>query len=239
MRTKYCIADSRLDTDCRDSLVTFGYELIYLPPFSKLAAPVSSHPDMLLNFFGGKLFVHKDYYTENTDIIDKISAASHSETVTCEDVIGPSYPFDVIFNSFVFKDHFIGNLKVASVKLKNAVQSVNMKSINVKQGYSKCAVCSTDSFIITSDKGIAKAVSAIGDVLTVADGSIELCGYDHGFIGGASGFDPQASVLYFCGDISLHPCGDMIRAYAKARGISVVSLSERPLYDYGTLFFIP
>lgn len=239
MNSKYCIVDSRLDTDCRDSLVSRGYELIYLPPFSKLAQPVSSHPDMLMNFLGGKLFVHKDYYIENTKVIDRISETSHFETITCGDVVQPSYPFDVIFNSFVFKDHFIGNIKAASGKMKDAVQSANMSSINVRQGYSKCAVCLTDSFIITSDKGIAKAISDIGDVLTVSEGNIELNGYDRGFIGGASGFDPQARVLYFCGDISLHPCGDTIRAYAKAHGVSVVSLSKRPLYDYGTLIFIP
>jgi hypothetical protein len=94
-----------------------------------------------------------------------------------------------------------------------------------------------DNAIITADPSIAKAVKEKGiDVLSVSPLGVRLDGYDYGFIGGASGTDEEN--VYFCGNIDLHPDSERIKAFCRKHGKNAVSLSDEPLYDYGTLIFI-
>ena len=53
------IIDCRMPKEAQDRLKELGFSVIPLPPFSRLAPPVASHPDMLLLPLGDRLFVHR------------------------------------------------------------------------------------------------------------------------------------------------------------------------------------
>jgi hypothetical protein len=90
---------------------------------------------------------------------------------------------------------------------------------------------------ITSDTSLYKAMIADGyDALLISAGHIGITEYDTGFIGGCSGFDGER--VYFSGNISLHPDAQAIKDFCAKHGMCAVSLSDEPLFDVGSLFFI-
>ena len=233
---RYVITDNRIDEKCESALKSRGFELIRMPPFSFLQEPVSAHPDMLLFIGKGNLICHKDYFGIAGEQISKISRISNNEVVLSEEEIGKEYPGDVLFNAAPIGDMLICRRDAASKMITGLYGEENV--INVKQGYAKCSVCVvSDNAIITADRAIAKAAEKNGiDVLLVSPNGVRLDGYDCGFIGGASGADEEN--VYFCGNTDLHPDGNKIKEFCKKHGKTAVSLSDEPLYDYGTLMFI-
>ncbi len=233
---RYVITDNRIDKKCEIALKSRGLELVKMPPFSALQEPVSVHPDMLLFIGQGKLVCHKEYFNIAEEQIRKISNISNSEIVISEEEIGREYPRDIVFNAAPVGDMLICKRDAISEKIARLYGEE--KIINVKQGYAKCSVCVvSDRAIITADRSIARGAEKKGiDTLLVSPGGVRLDGYDCGFIGGASGTDEEN--VYFCGNTDLHPDGDKIKEFCEKHGKNAVSLSDEPLYDYGTLMFI-
>lgn len=233
---RYVITDNRIDEKCENSLKDKGFELIKLPPFPRLQAPVSAHPDMLLFIGKRRLICHKDYFWVAKEQIGRIADISGSEILLSDETVEREYPRDVIFNAAAVGDRLICKRDAISEKISELYSEE--KIINVKQGYTKCSVCIvSDNAIITADRSIAKVAEKNGiDVLLVSPGGVRLDGYDCGFIGGASGMDNET--VYFCGNIDLHPDGDKIKEFCQKHGKEAVSLSDELLYDYGTLMFI-
>ena len=232
---KHVITDNRIDKKCEIGLRERGFEPIKLPPFSALQKPVSGHPDMLLFLGGGRLVCHSDYFAVAKKEISFITDITGAELILTRDAVDSEYPRDVIFNAAAVGKWLVCRRDVISPAVAE-LYSKNM-IINVKQGYAKCSVCVVnDNAIITADPSIAKAAGEKGmDVLSVSPSGVRLDGYDCGFIGGASGADNDN--VYFCGNIDLHPDGEIIKDFCRKHGKSAVSLSDEPLYDYGTLIF--
>ena len=244
---RFVIADVRIDKKCEKGLLERGFELIKLPSFNLLQEPVSAHPDMLLFIGKGRVVCHKDYFAACESEMLKISKLLGAEMILTDEAIDREYPRDVLFNAAPVGDMLIcrrdalskeiaelyGEEKIINVKLYG-----EEKIINVKQGYAKCSICVVgDRAIITSDRSIATKAKEKGiDVLAVSPDGVRLDGYDCGFIGGASGADDKN--VYFCGNIDLHPDGEKIKAFCEKQGKTAVSLSDQPLYDYGTLMII-
>ena len=230
---KYVITDNRIDKKCATSLMERGFELIKLPCFPALQKPVSAHPDMLLFLGEGRIACHKDYFSIAQNEISKISEITKAEIMLSCETIDSEYPKDVLFNAAAVGNNLICRLDAVSEKIKTGYEI-----INVRQGYAKCSTCVvSDKAIITADSSIANAAEKNGiDVLLVSSNGVRLDGYDCGFIGGASGSDKDN--VYFCGNVDLHPDGERIKEFCQKQGKTAVSLSDEPLYDYGTLIFI-
>lgn len=233
---RYVITDNRLDKKCEEGLRERGFELINLPPFPILQKPVSAHPDMLLFLGKGKLLCHADYFTVAYKEISLIAKITGAELVCTDDSMSDEYPKDVAFNAAAVGENLICRRDVVSPKVAELYPEDRI--INVKQGYAKCSVCMvSDNSIITADRSIAKAAEKNGiEVLLISQNGVRLDGYDCGFIGGASGADREN--VYFCGNIDLHPDGERMKDFCRSQGREAVSLSDEPLYDYGTLIFI-
>lgn len=231
------IADCRLDIECRLSLEKRGFELICLPPFSRLPEPVASHPDMLL--FAGKdhLVCYDEYFRGNSGLVSRIASLWGKRLVLARDDVGDRYPMDVGLNAAPVGEWLVCKRNALSPSVASLYEEKNM--VGVKQGYAKCsAVVVDDRSLITADRSIAIGAEKKGiDVLLVSPEGVELEGYNCGFIGGASGADREN--VYFCGSVELHPDGEKIADFCRKKGKGCVSLSDRPLYDYGTLFFLP
>ncbi len=233
MKTAVCGACA--PTEIIDSLGKYSDNIIVLPPFSALPSPVSSHADMLIfpAVKSGVIYTHAEYLAAEKNVFGKFTDATGMRIAAIPEKVGCDYPRDVLLNALTLGDSIVGKIDA----LSSAVLSEG-KHINTKQGYAKCASCKvTENAVITEDSSIAKALIEAGaDVLVIEKGYVSLRGFDCGFIGGASGCDTEN--VYFCGNIETHPDCDKIYDFCRKHGKNAVSLSQIPLTDVGTVFFI-
>lgn len=232
------LVDERIDDTSLLALKNMGAEFFLMPPASFLQRGVASHPDMLLFCGFGKLFCHATYFEKNKSLIDAIINASKLELVISHEDIEKDYPHDVKFNAALVGNTLICNTKTVSKHILFEAEKANCRILHVPQGYTKCSVAIiSENAIITADKPIYNACISAGiDTLLISAGEVDLPDYDYGFIGGASG--RYGDKVYFCGDITLHPDCDAIISFCKKHGKSVISLSNRKLFDCGTIIFI-
>lgn len=213
------------------ALAAHGYGAVRLPPHKTLPHPVSSHPDMLLSPLpSGKLLITKDYFDQNEALL---SPYRDSFLVT-DEPLGAIYPDDVKLNALAIGDTLYGGKTLART-LKNAYKTV----ITVKQGYTACSACRIGKGIVTADPSLYKALSENGvKVLLISPGGITLEPYGTGFIGGASVALSDTLTAFF-GKIESHPDYPRIAAFAKAQNVTLLSLSDIPLADYGGGYLKP
>ncbi len=232
---KIAITDERIPKSALKELERHCDKTVLLPPLSALAAPISSHTDMLiLPIHREKLiYTHPGYFKT----VKNLLGFAGYEIKTIDESLSAEYPHDILLNAAVIGNHIFGKLdSISAAVLKLADKGFTLHS--VKQGYTKCSVVQvSDNAIITADKAIGKEAEKCGlSVLYVAEGHVTLPGYSFGFIGGASGYDGEN--IFFCGDISAHSCGEKISEFCDAHGKKVISLSNKPLFDVGSIFFI-
>ena len=112
--------------------------------------------------------------------------------------------------------------------------------------YPACAaMCAAvlDGFLIhrldITDPGIFRALSNFPelDVLKVREGHVALPGFDHGFLGGASGL--VGGELVFNGDLSAHPDFHLIEDFVISRGAGLKYFPGEPLSDTGSIIEDP
>ncbi len=234
----YVLTDHKICNDSLSTLKDLGFSPILMPPFDSLEEAVSSHTDMLLFIGFDRLFCHADYYVCNKELIDRIASLTGFELTLSNEKSGKKYPHDVLFNACIMGHKLICNKKTVSKLILDSAMSANYEIINVSQGYTKCSVCPIgENALITSDKAIANACMTHGiEVLLISEGNVSLPPYDYGFIGGASGI--HGANAYFCGSLDIHPDNVKIKMFCESNGIKVISLSNGPLQDVGSIFFI-
>lgn len=234
---KKVVVDSRINKSSKKALYNLGYELIPLPPFPSLQEPVSAHPDMLMFIFGKNVICHKDYLPIAHKEIGEIAALGY-DLLLSDEPVSSIYPHDILFNALSLKKNIYARLDSVSNFILELGKSEGYSFKNVNQGYAKCSVCPVgEDAAITSDPSLCKAMREDGiDVLLISQKNIRLDGYDTGFIGGCSGSDLEN--IYFSGNILLHPDGKLISDFCEKHQKKAVSLSDEPLYDVGSLFFL-
>jgi hypothetical protein len=159
----------------------------------------------------------------------------------CEIILGGRelkgrYPEDIAYNAARLGDLVICNLANSDEILLTYINSLGIRLINVKQGYSKCSICIVDKeSIITSDKGIHDTVLKNGiESLLITPGNIDISGMNYGFIGGASGSLSNNSIG-FTGNINNHPDFNKIFCFLQKHGKKSINLSKNRLVDMGTI----
>lgn len=231
------LTDCRIDQLALLSLEKQGYKSICLPTFNCLPKPVSAHPDMLIFVLSDTLVTHTDYYKIARKQIDEITQTLNLKLCLSDEKISHQYPNDVLFNAAVIGKYLIANMDLTSKEIRRLAEKTGLTPIHINQGYAKCSLCVvSENAVVTSDKGIVKALSQKTElnILEIREGFVDLDGYNHGFIGGASGTDRDN--VYFCGDLSLHPDGEKIVRFCAEQGKKAVSLLKTPLCDVGTIF---
>lgn len=221
-----------------------GFYPVIMPPMDGMAAPVASHPDMLLFCGFGKLFARSSHL-ENASFstaIDEILRRSPWLTL-CPTSDAPSekYPLDVAFNCLHLPNvALIGRADYASRSLCRAAALSMTPVIDTRQGYSKCSSSllgeggKESIAVITADPSIYGTVTECGvHAVKISSGHVSLPGYDTGFIGGASFYCDGK--LYFLGNIESHPDRDIIKMTAERFGAEVISLTDGELFDAGCL----
>lgn len=218
-----------------------GFDVIIMPPAPGMAAPVASHPDMLLFAGFGSLFVRAAHMADENfarAIHEILLRRPNYKLVETDDTPSDKYPADVCFNCFVLGNSLICRADAVSDAIKSAASEAGTSLESMAQGYAKCscAVINAPSgdAIISSDLSVIALTERLKiPSLKITPGNISLPGYDSGFIGGASFY--SNGVLYFLGDYHRHPDGDAIDAFCRSLGIRAESLSDDILFDAGCL----
>lgn len=223
---RYIFVHHDLPRKMKDALSVYG-QCIPLPPFERLPLPVSAHPDMLMVNIGGKLLIHEEY-REGQALLRSLGipySLSHTP-------VEKEYPNDVRLNCFAVGPCFFANPKAVSADALRLAEEKGLRLVPVKQGYAKCASAVAGGVIATADQSIRKAAMRENiPTLLLSPHHIDIETYDTGFIGGA-GFN-LADKLFFFGHIESYPQYTELRDFFANHGITLVSLSNDPLFDYG------
>ncbi len=213
-------------------LTNLGYAIEVVDYEGTTYHPVSTHPDIFMCRLG---------VWENPTIFP-----GNPERLS------PKYPGNIIYNAVCTEKYFIHNLKYTAPELLAAAEKWKgaLTLVDVPQGYTRCCCLPVDdTSFITSDQGIAKALSSAGaDILVIEKGHIDLPGFDYGFIGGCAGHivvpsndvscDSGRPTILFNGDISSHPDYERITAFINERGIDIVYFKDYQLTDIGSIITV-
>ena len=237
MSKKFVLIDGRAEKYISEPLKALGYEVLSLPPFDKLDTPVAAHPDMLVWIYGRKIITHSEYYPIARSVFEKLEKHGF-EIDLSEQIVSKKYPSDVPLNCALVGNLLIANTAALSPFIANVAKEKQLSILHVNQGYAKCSTLIVDdNSVITADASIANVCLNVGfDVLKIREGHIRLDGYGYGFIGGCGGIDGNR--IFFAGDPVLHPDGDEILNFCEKHGKQISVLSDLPLFDVGSLFFI-
>lgn len=207
-------------------------QTIWLPDNMDVDDRLAGHADLSIFSAAGTVIAAKGIYPY---IANKLTNRVHLLESTLEQ--HPAYPGDAALCVCHTGKYLIYNPKTADPAIPEHVHSIPIK---VNQGYTMCSVCVVaDEAIITSDSAISsRALQAGMDVLMISPGSVELDGFDYGFIGGAT-FLLSKTKLAFTGTLSAHPDQSRILAFLEKHQVKPVFLTNDPIFDIGGAVTIP
>ena len=232
-----CIVGEGLSEDCRRRLRELGFRLFIMPPYDRLGSGVRTHADLMLLPLGDRFFIYSELARQYPELI---AEAEELGFETAEQSGHPSehYPDDIALNCLAVGRYIFCRKDCVSRQVLEYAERCGYTAVNTRQGYARCTACPvSDRGIITADPSVRTAALSVGlDVLEITVGGVLLPCYDYGFIGGACGV--YRDKLYFAGDLSKHPDGERIEKFCRSLGVEAVSLSDEPLTDVGSMFFV-
>ncbi len=235
---KTVIVNERISHSCERALMLEGYRMLKLPRDSRLGEAVCSHPDTVLFYANGEIITTAEYCDDVAFFFSDLREFCPEIKIsfTADERSSP-YPNDCIMNALVIGDKIFAKADTLSEKIKEFANKHGYTLVHTNQGYPACTVLTFGNSAITADRGMATALEREGvEVTLIREGSILLDGCDYGFIGGASGVVDNK--VYFFGDISAHPDGELICDTARRAGFVPILLSDEPLRDLGGMIFL-
>lgn len=232
------LVDERISDIAERALLLRGFYPIRLPRHPSLPDAISSHPDSLIFYHGKELFAPAEYCDIAPYVFTDIRERHPDIRIHfTSDELGKIYPNDCKMNALCINNRLFANLSSLSESISDYAKEMGFELINTKQGYPACTTLSFNGSALTSDKGLAKTLSANGiSVTLIQNGGISLPPYEYGFIGGASGVFRDK--VYFLGDHKSHPSDEIIEKTLLCKGFTPISLSDEPLADLGGLIFL-
>lgn len=217
-----------LPDDIIDELKSMMVKPYKLGRSKNMSSELAYHPDILINNFRKGMWICES----NPGYLPKglpFGLVRESEVE-----LSDYYPYDCPFNNFRIR-HALVCGKSADHLIKAYANYENKLIIFVPQNYTKCCtILVNDEAVITSDYYIGKTLRKHGfDVLTLKDSvDIGLRNYSHGLIGGCAGKISNDTIV-FTGDLNKYIYGDDIRSFCQNHHVYTMSLTNRPMYDYG------
>ncbi len=235
MKQTIALVDERIDEECAGRLVAEGFSVFRLPCADGLDSAIASHTDILTFKLKDKIFFSKRYFDSKLRDGFPLPLTSIILTEECQK---NSYPKDAIFNGLLMGNRLFCKTDSFSREILGYADSLGIDIIHVNQGYPACTVLKiSDDAAITADRGMEKALLNAGiSVLRIDEGGVSLPPYEYGFIGGAGA--AFCETVYFFGDLTSHPCSEIIASFIEANGKKVRSLSKGRLQDLGGIIFI-
>ncbi len=233
---KAVIADYRADNQIVLNLKKLGYDVISSMNNPSVSVHLSGHPDLQICKCSAKTYICApecyDYYKA---VLDKYNI----ELIMGKTRLSGNYPGDIAYNVARVGNSAIHNFRYTDSAITDFCKHNSINMINVSQGYSKCNICVvSDSAVITSDMGISAELIKHGlEALVISETGIDIFGWEHGFIGGASG-RLDSDTIGFCGDLFSHGDGGKIEEFCLKHNVKCISLSDMRLMDLGSLISI-
>lgn len=224
------IVSAQISKHAQLTLEHLGICVLKTMKHPNLYSAVAYHADMQLHHLGSDEFVCEPYAeTYYRALIPFPNIRSGKR-------ISEKYPQDIAYNAARVGRYLICKQADTSSIITESAEKSGLTVIDVKQGYSKCNICVIDeNSVITSDKGIAKALGNFEiDVLLTDDSCVKLQGLNHGFLGGATG-KISRDVLAVNGNINYHTNRDEIISFVEKRGVKIVSLCDGVVEDIGSI----
>ncbi len=231
---KYVILDHRASVKTTDALKKYGFEVILTPKLDHIYTTICGHADVMVHKLCENVIVTEPTVTEYFK-----SRMPEIEVLSGKTILNEKYPYDIAYNAARVGDNIICNKNFTDDTIIEFANKNHLKLINTKQGYAKCSICviSNDA-IITSDKNIqSAAIENNIDVLLVNDNKIKLTGFEHGFIGGATGLINK-NVLAVNGNIKLHTNYNEIIDFCEKHNVDVISLNNGEIIDIGSILMV-
>ena len=227
---KSLVVDYRISEKSLNTLKNLGYKIIKTQKETSVSEAICGHPDIVLC----KLKNH-DCVAETT-FCGFLADKTECNVIEGKSLLKKDYPFDIAYNAALVGNNLFCNEKYTDISILNYCKDNDIKLINVNQGYAKCSICVvSDNAIITADKSIFKTSLRNNiDALLIENKGIVLKGYEVGFFGGATGLI-EKNLLAVNGNISLHMDCNRILQFCSKYGVTVLSLSDEPIYDVGTI----
>ncbi len=229
------VIDKNMDSEMADNIKIIDNNTIKSFDCSKIYAPLNTHPDLQIHKVSDdRVYAEPCCFEYYKEIL-----SPHIEVIKGNSVNGGTYTSHVAYNIARVGKNIFCNTKYADKNIIDYYEKNDYRIIHINQGYSKCNICIvSDNAVITEDSGIARTMKAVKiNVCEIKAGSVGLCEFPYGFIGGASGI--VNNNLLFCGDIKRHPQYDEICRFINENSdLKIVSLSENKLWDYGSIIEI-
>ncbi len=226
------IGDARIPAQAIDNLSAYG-KFIPFHTENLVYEAISGHPDLFFCKIDDR-WVMAPNTPENykKQLIKK-------EIPFCEgeNSVGEIYPQTAFYNAVVTEKYLIHNRKVTDPIIKQ--KAIGKTAIHVNQAYTRCSLLplSQDRFI-TSDEGIYQTLLKTGvEIYYFSPKGILLPGFRNGFLGGCCGIFENR--IFIIGQLSFYPEGEKLRRVLQHCNYEIIELYTGPLFDGGSLLFLP
>lgn len=220
----------KISNELYSFIKSFDIQIIYCEHNLKVDKRIANHVDISVHHLGGKeIIIDKNLLGLNKELqLLGMSISFPNKDISLK------YPHDCCLNVAVINKYAIGKINCIDQTLLNHFDDNGVEIVNIKQGYSKCSVCViNENAIITDDESVYKAATNHHiEALLVSKGDIQLCGFNYGFIGGASGLIGKDHLLFF-GDITKHRDYERIKDFLNNESCRFDYLKDYPLTDIG------
>ena len=226
------IGDARIPPQAIDYLSAYG-KFIPFHAENLVYDAISGHPDLFFCKIDDR-WVMAPNTPENykKQLIKK-------EISFCEgeNSVGEIYPQTACYNAVITEKYLIHNRKVTDPVIKQ--KAIGKTAIHVNQAYTRCSLLplSQDRFI-TSDEGIYQTLLKAGvEIYYFSPKGILLPGFRNGFLGGCCGIVDNR--VFIIGQLSFYPEGEKLRSVLQHCNYEIIELYDGPLFDGGSLLFLP
>jgi hypothetical protein len=227
----YAIIDKRTPTAVKKNLEKYTEALFEFSSKAITYNAISGHPDIFMFQDATKLIVAPNSPSNLIAFLDtkKINYSFGIKAV------GNSLEDSVLYNCLSTNDYFFCKKGMPDAAIQEWCSK--KKQINLPQAYSRCSMFAIENNIITSDKGISKALEKNTiDYCYFDPSQITIRDHKNGFIGGAIG--NSENKVFFLGNLLKHSDGKALDHYITNLEKEVICLGNDYLYDGGGLFFI-
>ncbi len=219
------IVDKKIPDDAKKRLRDFG-DVIELETSGITYDAISGHPDIFFCRVPGGVVVAPGIPDE---ILNKTESFGVN-MIPGSEKPGSAYPNTAIYNALVTNQYLIHNKSVTDPAIVNATKG--LRSIHVKQAYTRCNLIAMNKLFVTSDVGIHKKLIEEGlNVHLFNTETVKLQGFSHGFLGGACGVWEDR--FFVCGNLNYFPDGEKLRHMVTNAGYKLTELYDGPLIDGG------
>ena len=210
------------------------FSVVFTPKLENVYTTICGHTDIMVHKLGERQIVAEPTVCEFFN-----NKMPEIEVIPGKTILNEKYPYDIAYNAARVGNNIFCNKNFTDDTIIEFANRNDLNIVNTEQGYAKCSICvvSNDA-IITSDKNIQSAAFKNGiDVLLVNDNEIKLTGFDHGFIGGATGLINE-NILAVNGNIELHTNYNEVIEFCNKYGVEVISLNNDEIIDIGSILIV-